>query len=477
MNNRKSSPHSISAFIFAAISVIGILAIARPAYAQSITKEERERGQKMLQSVKSDIKDKYYDPTFHGIDLDARIKLAAEKIEQSTTVGQINGIIAQMLIDFNDSHTFFIPPPWAFHVNYGWEMQAVGDKCYIVRVEPNSDAEQKGLKVGDEIYSVDGIWPTRENLWKFKYMYNTLRPKTRMQVIIQKPDGQQREVEIAAQITAGKANLSLSEFIINELIEDIGDVNSYPRYVEMGDDLIIWKIPEFDLSEKAIDELMKKVKTRKSMIIDLRNNPGGYVVALQRFLGYFFDADIKIADVKRRKETKELKARTRGGERVFKGKLVVLVNSESGSAAEVFARSIQLEKRGTIIGDRTSGKVMRSMVYQHEFGPLTKLTFFALSITDADLIMTDGKSLEGSGVTPDELLLPTQSDLAASRDPVMSRAASLVGIELEPEKAALLFPRLKRISKEEAEDQLNRENEKRKNNQRNPYTELPHLSP
>ena len=108
-------------------------------------------------------------------------------------------------------------------------------------------------------------------------------------------------------------------------------------------------------------------------------------------------------------------------------------------SARIFARVMQLEKRGTVIGDRSSGAVMQSKLYPFEMGAESIITY-AVSITDADLIMTDGKSLEHVGVTPDELLLPTAADLAAKRDPVMARAAALAGIEMTPEKAGTLFP-------------------------------------
>ena len=82
---------------------------------------------------------------------------------------------------------------------------------------------------------------------------------------------------------------------------------------------------------------------------------------------------------------------------------------------------------------------MTSRSFDHETG-VGRVLYFGTSITVADPIMSDGKSLEGVGVTPDEVILLTGADLAARRDIVLSRAAELAGVELDPEKAAALFP-------------------------------------
>ena len=54
--------------------------------------------------------------------------------------------------------------------------------------------------------------------------------------------------------------------------------------------------------------------------------------------------------------------------------------------------------------------------------------------------MADGKSLENTGVVPEERIIPVASDLATRRDPALARAAELVGINLSPQEAGKLFP-------------------------------------
>ena len=426
-----------------ALGIIFLLAVAGlPARAQQLSNFDRERGRLMLNNIKNEIKKSYYDPNFHGLDLEARCKEAEEKIKQATSLGQVFGIIAQVVLDLDDSHAFFIPPSRTARTEYGWEMQMIGDKCFVVAVKPGSDAEAKGLKVGDEIFTVGGFGPTRENLWKMNYLFNVLRPQTGLRVQLIDPKGNQRQLDVMAKVTQGKQVVNLTGSDggndIWDMIRDSenDDYMNRHRYYEMGD-VFVWKMPRFDLTEKGVDEMMGKVLKSKALILDLRGNPGGYIVTLQRMLGYFVEQDIKIGDEKRRKETKPLMAKAR--DRAFKGKLVVLVDSQSGSSAEVFSRVAQLEKLGTVIGDRTPGAVMAARRFSFELGTDT-VVLYGASITVADLIMTDGKSLERTGVTPNEILLPTQADIAAQRDPVLARAAELVGLKLDAEKAGTLFP-------------------------------------
>ena len=209
------------------------------------------------------------------------------------------------------------------------------------------------------------------------------------------------------------------------------------RIVEK-DGVMIWKMPEFFISDSEVDHIFGTARKNKTLILDLRGNPGGAVDTLSRMVSNVIDHDVTIADRIGRKELKPQKAKTRGSN-VFTGKLILLIDSDSGSAAELFARVMQLEHRGTVIGDRSAGAVMEARGYSYSQGTDVKF-FYSFSVTDADLIMADGKSLEHEGVVPDERIIPSAKDLASGSDPVLSRAIAMAGLAVSPEDAGKMFP-------------------------------------
>jgi len=348
-------------------------------------------------------------------------------------------------MSLDDSHTFFIPPDRQASTDYGWEMQVIGDDAFVSKVKEKSDAEKKGLKIGDQVHLVDGFQPARSNLWKLNYLYYALRPQPGMHVTVSSPGAQPREMDILAKVETRKP-IDLTNYadymdlVRNSQNEDAKRKKSH-RFQELGADLLVWKMPEFDLEIDEVDRLMSRAKGHKALILDLRGNPGGYEETLLRMIGNLFDHDIKVGDLERRKDTKPMIAKSRH-ENAFNGQVIVLVDSGSASSAEILARVVQLEKRGSVIGDITAGAVMRARIYDHELG-VTKAAFYALSITDADVRMGDGKSLEKTGVTPDEIKLPSGADLATKSDPVLAYAAKLAGVTIDAAKAGALFPPLK----------------------------------
>jgi C-terminal processing protease CtpA/Prc len=415
------------------------------ALAQGDIKFERERQAHILEVIRDDVKKNYFDPKLKGIDVEAKYSAAKERINAATNVGQMSAIIAAFLLDFDDSHLFFLPPGRTDKVAYGFSFYMIGDRCFVSKVIPDSEAAKLGITAGDELLSIEGYQPTRENLWKMQYAYYTLRPRTGLKVEIRRPDTTTAELNIPAKITHGKRVVDLTGD--SDAGFDMGEYErnaeeSYKRetrqyIVDKLPGVFIWKMPEWALDPSTVDTVFDRARKYPAIILDLRGNPGGRVDMLLRTLGNLFADDVKIADQKKRKDTKPMIAKGRGTE-AYKGKIAVLIDSRSASASEVFSRAMQLEKRGTVFGDKSAGAVMESMLFQHEVG-MDSIIAFATSITVADLIMKDGRSIEKVGVTPDELIVPTGADMFAKRDPALAAALNSLGLKVSPEDAGRFF--------------------------------------
>jgi len=424
-------------------TLISCAAIIGLSQTEEFSKLRRDQAQEMLKTTIDEIRKHYYDPTFHGVDLDKQFKTASEYIATATSMNKALASIATAVQALDDSHTFFVPPEHATRRDYGWRYEMVGDRCFITQVQPKSDADLKGVKPGDEVLAINGITPARDIIWQIQYLFNYLRPQASLTLNLRDPQGHQRSVDVAVQYGETKR---IIDYTLHNGASDYFDAirreQEYEhldraRYVEYGDSLIIVKLPEFVFTPGKVSEIFAKMRNHNAVILDLRGNPGGEEETLEYMLGGFFDQEVKIAQRVGRKENKLLT--TKGAHNQFTGKLVVLVDSQSASAAELFTRVVQLQKRGAVVGDRSEGAVMEAEEYVEHSGMDVRL-YYGVQVTEWDLIMEDGKSLEHVGVTPDEVVLPTAADLAAGRDPAMVRAAELVGLQISPEEAGKFFP-------------------------------------
>jgi C-terminal processing protease CtpA/Prc len=422
-----------------AVGCLAFCYLATLCWSQEYTAFQREQAEAMLRDVAADVKKHYYDPNFHGVDWDANVRETKEKIDKATSLNMALSHIAAALDRLHDSHTFFVPPPRPYFHDYGFQMQMIGDRCYATHVRPGSDAEAKGLKAGDEILNVNGYTPTRDDFWRLDFIFRILRPQPGLRLKIRQVSGSESQVDVAAKIVEHPLTRDLSGNGIFDYIREMENQahSVRVRYVERADDLLIVKLPEFLPSFSEADSMIGKMKKHKGVILDLRGNPGGSEEMLQTLLGGVFENDVNIFERVTRDSTKQIQAKSH--HHGFTGKLVVLIDSRSASASELVARVIQIEKRGVVLGDRSSGSVMEAQHYGYKTGMVTFVVYGA-SITRADLKMSDGHSLEQVGVNPDKLILPTVDDLATGRDPVISEAAEMLGVKITPEESGTFFP-------------------------------------
>lgn len=107
----------------------------------------------------------------------------------------------------------------------------------------------------------------------------------------------------------------------------------------------------------------------------------------------------------------------------------ILIDSETGSAAELFARHFQRVGKAVVIGDQSSGRVQISRLFSNELGAYTAIPYGAyVSIFRA--VFPDNEELEGKGVTPDVKCIPTGDQMREHQDPCVAKAVSMARVKL-----------------------------------------------
>jgi carboxyl-terminal processing protease len=427
--------------LFLACALVACCASGLPA--QQPERLDPEYGRIMLGTIRRHLRAHYYDTAFHHVNIDSVFKAAEERLSSAQTNTQLFAIIATAVFTLDDSHTSFWPPERTAEVRYGWQLGMVGDSCYITAVANGSDAERQGVHVGDRVLAVDRYAVTRANYWKMTYVLGELDPRAAVTLILEPPGGEPREVRIASKVIPHKplVNLTWTDggLDIWDLVreEENWDRRHRDEFVTV-DSILIWRLPTFVVARDRIDAGMARARHHRALILDLRGNSGGYEFALLRMLGSMFATDVRVGTVQKRSGSDSLVAETHGS--TFTAPLVVLVDSRSASASEMLAGTVQMEKRGVVLGDRSAGAVMASLCYGLSAGSVLA-RLYALCVTVTDLVLRDGTRLEKRGVMPDEVVLPSGADLAAGRDPALARALERLGHHADPTQAGRLMPR------------------------------------
>ena len=123
-----ASPWITRALVSCSLTLCLALGLSATVAAQSIA-VDRQRGLQMLDQLREDLVEHYYDPSFHGLDLEALVDRARQRIGQAQSLGEIFGLLAGVCLDLKDSHTIFLPPQRVQDVHYGWSWRYVGDRA------------------------------------------------------------------------------------------------------------------------------------------------------------------------------------------------------------------------------------------------------------------------------------------------------------------------------------------------------------
>jgi carboxyl-terminal processing protease len=314
----------------------------------------------------------------------------------------IHGAIRGSLQTLGDQYTSFIEPRIAAIINEdaSGEFQGIGayvrmrddGKLEIAGIIPNTPAEAAGLKSGDRVLEVDGQSIVGYSIYEAIALIRG-PAGTQVTLLIERP-GQEKTFEVT--ITRARIEIPLVEAKMLE-----GNI----AYIRLTD----FSATATQQMTDALADLMSR--NPKGLILDLRDNPGGWLDQALNVADLFLDRGV-IA-TQRSKEGEEV-FRSRDGGPAESIPLVVLVNKGSASASEIVAGAIQDRGRGILIGEQTLGKGSVQRPYHLRDGS-------ELRVTIAHWFTPNNRAINGRGLTPD-IVVPWPENAKPGEDPQLDRA-------------------------------------------------------
>lgn len=339
--------------------------------------------------------------------------------QEPDTQAMLDGAEMGLLYGLGDPYTYYYTPDqyaqlWADDEGEyaGIGIQIMGDYatglCTISRVFLDSPALDAGLRKGDVLTRVEDIDVVTTTL---QDAVNIMRgePGTPVNVQVQRGD-------------------QLLDFVVDRAVVHVNWVNScmldgdvgYISLYEFSGDCS----PSFAVH---LDNLMSQ--GAKALVIDLRDNPGGWVDDAQKVADMFLEEG-NVASLVYRDGTTELYTTTTDGKE-NPIPLVVLVNEYSASASEILAGALQDRSRATIVGTQTFGKG----VVQYVLPVGTRGA--GMQLTVAQYYTPNGNEVHKVGITPDiEATLPegdtTMYDIGDLDDAQLKKAYEVALDLIEP---------------------------------------------
>ncbi|HPT08234.1 MAG TPA: S41 family peptidase [bacterium] len=187
-------------------------------------------------------------------------------------------------------------------------------------------------------------------------------------------------------------------------------------YEKLDNNIFLISINSFnDDTQTLFLQAVKEVQTvkPKGIIIDLRNNPGGYLETAVAMLGEWVNGEVAVIEKFSTGDTTEYKANGLNSLKDYP--TVVLINGGSASASEILAGALKDYGKATIMGEESYGKGSVQIVENLSDGS-------AVKVTVAKWLTPYGQSINETGITPDKEVELTYEDYESGRDPQLDEA-------------------------------------------------------
>jgi carboxyl-terminal processing protease len=396
-------------------AVVSVQTVDQDANTKSLSPADRIA---VFEKVWRIINDDFYDPAFNGVDWKGSHERYRPRIEARKNDAEFYDLLDEMLAELKDSHTSFHRPKVysgkkARASNVGVSVFPVDGTLAVTAVDKNSEAAKAGVHVGMVVKTFDGR-PVEERMEALK---QSLRRSVgiatdRMLIVLMSSLFFSGDINAPVLVGFEAEDGKALEVKMQPLPSDDAPTMTAQR-LDSGLGYIRFK-PWVPPNDKRFAEEVRKLIDAPGLIIDLRGNRGGSFMTADYFLkpGTFIGTTVW-------RNGKVESGYSRKSEFGYNGRLVVLVDEESGSASENFAAVIQESGRGLIIGRQTCG-CFTSSYYESVKGGGRLQWSRVLPRT------IKGRKVEGVGVVPDKLIPIDLSALRQGRDPVLEEAKSVL---------------------------------------------------
>src|SRR5262245_17906150 len=395
--------------------------VRTPSAGVANTREDRLR---VFDQVWRSIFDNYYDKRYGGVDWRLQREIFRPQAEASRNSSELYRVLRQMISKLGDAHTRIYAPEDGFDRNrpsgttVGVAVRRIEGKPIVTWVDPSSEAARQGIRPGFTISRIDGM-PVEKALERIR------------DEIIESSTQTALELQTYDKLFHGTRDTPVSvTFIDNE--DRLRPVTLIRRFVEFQRRVISRKMPHkigyIELTgfgpeiEKDFEAAMLEAQGTRGLILDLRNNGGGFVTTVAQIASYFLPEDTNLGEFITR-QGRITSRHTQRSRINYREPLVVLVSARSASGSEIFAAAMQERKRALVVGasPTTCGCLLGVS------RTLRLLDGGKLNVSDTDYRTAMGRRIEGAGVIPDLRFETRVVDLLLNRDSALELGVDQLG--------------------------------------------------